>query len=273
MPNQAAAIQVESVSGPDFHGITPAAILPLLSDPQPNLSSVPEEEIRGSGNHGCTDSTGERSAFNRSRSPFVNANESSTSPFKDGSPYKLNSYSIAHSSQPALDSTLIVSEFGPSRSPSLRHHELNRSAEGSGSPGHDLYTYNEPDLRSVPQLERNYTDIAVDTGYYEASGPQPPPSQYPAPLAVENEDGDYGDPGAPGPVDWDEDYRQTPSSMMLQRECSGNDWNDNTLAPYKEPLMFSTLEETNARLARERTAAEQERYRQFSLMRSRTSGE
>jgi hypothetical protein len=106
-------------------------------------------------------------------------------------------------------------------------------------------------------------------------------SQHPALTAVQHEDGDYGEPGAPGPVDWDEDYRQTPSSMMLQRERSDNDysllspidWNDNTFAPYREPSMFSTLEETNARLARERTAAEQERDRQLSLMRSRTSGE
>jgi hypothetical protein len=67
--------------------------------------------------------------------------------------------------------------------------------------------------------------------------------------------------------------------MMLQHEGRDSDssslspinWNDNTLAPYREP--FSTLEETNARLSRELTAAEQERDRQLSLMRSRTPGE
>jgi hypothetical protein len=82
---------------------------------------------------------------------------------------------------------------------------------------------------------------------------------YPAPP----EDGDYGDPGAPRPFNWDGLHQQTPSSMMLQPSSllPPIDWEGDalhTLAPYKEPSMFSTLEETNARLARERTAAEQE---------------
>jgi hypothetical protein len=121
MPNQADDTQVDLAPNPDLNSI-------------PQTATHEIDRLRASGNYRHTVSTGERSAFNRDQSPFVLANDFSTSPFKDGSPYKPNSISIAHSSQSALDATLTVSEFGPSRSPSLQHHELNRSAEGPGSP-------------------------------------------------------------------------------------------------------------------------------------------
>jgi hypothetical protein len=43
----------------------------------------------------------------------------------------------------------------------------------ASGPCYDFFTYNEPDMRPVPKLERTFTDIAADTGFYEPSSSQP----------------------------------------------------------------------------------------------------
>jgi hypothetical protein len=75
-------------------------------------------------------------------------------------------------------------------------------------------------------------------------------SRIPGETRADNSD--YGDPGAPRPIDWDEH-------------------SEHLLAPYRQPFNFSALEDTNARLERERVAAEQNRERLLSHLKPTTS--